>query len=115
MHIVVRRRTSPVVGIGREVARRVARIRSSRGTVATACAVVPAPHLHRNARPVAREGLQKMKVCECIIIKLMLNNAEDFKLDLAAKDKWGRTGLELAQDSMNMNVVKLITKKLQLC
>ena len=49
------------------------------------------------------------------IVKLMLNNAEDFKLDLAAEDNLGRTGLKLAQIRMNMNVVKLITKKLQIC
>ena len=29
--------------------------------------VVPASHLHCHARPVAREGLEQMKVCECII------------------------------------------------
>ena len=33
--------------------------------------VVPAPHLHRHARPVASKRLQKMKVSECHLESLV--------------------------------------------
>ena len=41
----------------------------------------------------------------------MLNNAENFKIDLAAEDKSGRTGLKLAKMFSSGDVVELIKRK----